>query len=402
MEFLSSIGAASDPYRPSVFELVAQDKMRELLQPALRYVLTVYAQRYPRYLLRLVNRHEELYAVIMLLIEGHYLKEWNASFAENFYGLKRVPANQPSRRKVKGMSPSQARWSLFFLVGLPYVKCKMDEAYEKVSGGPGGHIFGSLFANEEDQARPDEPLSAKLKRGGKHAFRVAYPYLHALYQALVFLHQIGYIYGKTEYYSPWLRLSGLTLRRMSQKDFKAHADRQQAARQAQSAALQNLSSAGKLRYLLRIALSRGFDFLKYALPMSIFFFKFLEWWYSSEYHKQVGTQPIPPPPEPLKLELMLSTFDSRTRKGFLCRKTFRFVPFAFRNEQIRPWFPPATSFATRAFSNMCPNMGNAQSLCYLQMQKVYAKYIPSHESKDFSGFICFPKTCVQYDANEES
>lgn len=57
-------------------------------------------------MLRIVNRHEEFYALIMLYVERHYLRKHSeyfskspldishvcaadASFAENFYGLKR-------------------------------------------------------------------------------------------------------------------------------------------------------------------------------------------------------------------------------------------------------------------------------------------------------------------------
>ena len=35
----------------------------------------VFAQRYPRYLLRVVNRHEEFYAAIMFFVERHYLRK---------------------------------------------------------------------------------------------------------------------------------------------------------------------------------------------------------------------------------------------------------------------------------------------------------------------------------------
>ncbi|CAO3633079.1 unnamed protein product [Mucor hiemalis] len=90
MEFMSALGSQEDAYRPSLFELVAQEKLKELLQPAVQYILAIYAQRYPRLLLRVVNNHEEFYAALMLLIERHYLKEWGGLFAENFYGLKRV------------------------------------------------------------------------------------------------------------------------------------------------------------------------------------------------------------------------------------------------------------------------------------------------------------------------
>jgi hypothetical protein len=41
MEFFNSVGG--DPLRPSLFELIAQEQLRDLLQPALKYVLAVSA-----------------------------------------------------------------------------------------------------------------------------------------------------------------------------------------------------------------------------------------------------------------------------------------------------------------------------------------------------------------------
>ncbi|CAG8778879.1 8432_t:CDS:2, partial [Acaulospora morrowiae] len=76
MEFMSDISSGADVYRPSLFELIAQEKLKEMIQPASKYILSVYAQRHPRYLLRIVNWYDELYTVIMLFIERHYLKEW--------------------------------------------------------------------------------------------------------------------------------------------------------------------------------------------------------------------------------------------------------------------------------------------------------------------------------------
>ena len=42
MEFFNDIG--SDPLKPSLFELVAQEQLKDLLQPALKYVLSVRLQ----------------------------------------------------------------------------------------------------------------------------------------------------------------------------------------------------------------------------------------------------------------------------------------------------------------------------------------------------------------------
>lgn len=52
------------------------------------------------------------------------------------------------------------------------------------------------------------------------------------------------------------------------------------------------------------------EFLKVLLPMSIFFFKFLEWWYSSEFARGNGTgnygedeaENTIPPPEKTKVK----------------------------------------------------------------------------------------------------
>ena len=43
MEFYNDIGG--DPLKPSLFELVAQEQLRDLLQPALKYVLSVRLSR---------------------------------------------------------------------------------------------------------------------------------------------------------------------------------------------------------------------------------------------------------------------------------------------------------------------------------------------------------------------
>ena len=40
MDFFSDI-AGGNPYKPSLFELVSQEQLRDLLQPAVKYVLTV-------------------------------------------------------------------------------------------------------------------------------------------------------------------------------------------------------------------------------------------------------------------------------------------------------------------------------------------------------------------------
>ncbi|KAJ2127787.1 ubiquitin-protein ligase peroxin 12, partial [Coemansia sp. RSA 921] len=79
MEFMSDMLSGADSGKPSLFEIVAQHKMSELLEPALRHVTSVYAHRYPRYLVRILNWHEEVYAALMLAVERHYLRNYGGS-----------------------------------------------------------------------------------------------------------------------------------------------------------------------------------------------------------------------------------------------------------------------------------------------------------------------------------
>ena len=78
MDFLSHLtGSTTQGSKPSIFELIAQDKMRDLLQPAFLYMFSLYAQRYPSYLLRWYSHANKIYAIILILIEYSYLSEWS-------------------------------------------------------------------------------------------------------------------------------------------------------------------------------------------------------------------------------------------------------------------------------------------------------------------------------------
>ena len=91
MEFMTALRGIDDQ-KPSLFELLSEQQLNALLPPTLRYLLTVLTHRYPRYLLRVVNSFDELYALAMLLVERHYLRTRGGGFTEHFYGLKREKA----------------------------------------------------------------------------------------------------------------------------------------------------------------------------------------------------------------------------------------------------------------------------------------------------------------------
>ncbi|KAF9438981.1 ubiquitin-protein ligase peroxin 12 [Entomortierella beljakovae] len=341
MEFMSNLGGGLQADRPSLFEVIAQDKMREMLEPAVRYVIAVYAQRYPRYLIRIVNRYEEFYAVLMFFVERHYLREYGASFAENFYGLKRVRAPRVVKQHkaniddeslaeaaaaaaVKAapgsnkMRESDIRRSLFFLIGLPYVKCKLDEYYEKISGGEAARLFGDEFQEEEEDLS-GRSFSVRSKATAIKIFKKGYPYVNALYQLSILGHYIGYLYNKTPYYSPWLRIIGIEVKRMTATDYR---EILQKSKNRPARTSNSLIESVQNRVLG--ILSGSLDFLKVLLPMSIFFFKFLEWWYQSDYYRKsstAGDTAEVPPPEKIRPHPEGIPFPREPNKCPICLKT---------------------------------------------------------------------------------
>ncbi|KAG9307200.1 hypothetical protein G9A89_017028 [Geosiphon pyriformis] len=303
MEFMSNLGSNADIYRPSLFELIAQGKMHEMLQPAVKYILSVYAQRYPRYLLRIVNKHDEIYTFIMFFVERHYLKEWGASFAENFYGLKRIRSIQSSRKltltaneeKIVSLRNGDIWRSLLVLVGIPYAKGKLDTLYERVSGGAGARFLRR--ENTQRELINDErlPLSKRGLSAMRFMFKTLYPWVNGFYHLTILVFNIGYLFEKTPFYTPGFRLLGIEVRRMGAQDYREHLERKSAQLTSSNVEMTRLE-VGK--HILITILSRGFDFLKTLLPMSILFFKFLEWWYSSEYSRRPGGETgieVPPP-----------------------------------------------------------------------------------------------------------
>ncbi|PWN48209.1 hypothetical protein IE53DRAFT_389609 [Violaceomyces palustris] len=302
MDLLTSIdptgtsSSSNDPYHPSFFELIAQDQLNQLLKPATRYVLSFLAQRNPRYLLKIFNNFDEFYYALMLAIESHYLRVWGSSFSENFYGLKRRrrPALSTSRGSSAGghtsvslaaseaLRPKEIRTSLFFLVVLPYLQSKLRELWERNGGGL-DELSDQLFDDDQGlgpRARrvEQQPTSRRerVKKKLLAIFKTGYPYIGVLYQLWLLSYNVGYLFDRTPYWRPWLWFMRVDVRRMGGGDGPRRP-------------ILPRDPPNPLREPLRTLLVLGrtsprilFESLKYALPASIFFFKFLEWWYGPE------------------------------------------------------------------------------------------------------------------------
>ncbi|KIJ70440.1 hypothetical protein HYDPIDRAFT_23545 [Hydnomerulius pinastri MD-312] len=299
MEFFNDIGG--DPLKPSLFELIAQEQLRDLLQPALKYVLAVFAQRYPRYLIRIVNRHEEFYAMIMFFVERHYLRKHNASFAENFYGLKRrrhawiaterataAVGGVPAGEKLRG----REIWrSLFFLVAVPYLRAKAHDYYEQLGGGVSSDILEDGENNRHIQALTDEQ---SLVGRWRRAYKKIFPWVNTSFEVWLLAHNVAYLFERTPFYRPWLAWIGVDLRRLSADDFLVASGPQGVDPDVKRGILKQLYKL--LKETPRLIL----DSLRLLLPTAIFFIKFLEWWYSpGSPARSLSSSPlgpaIPPP-----------------------------------------------------------------------------------------------------------
>eukprot|EP00842_Homolaphlyctis_polyrhiza_P006399 jgi/Hompol1/6760/HPOL_003717-RA len=314
-DFLASNGVGLDGFteRPSLFELVAQEKMRELLGPAFKYILTVYAQRYPsRWMLAIHRFNKLLFAALMAAVELSYLKEWGGSFTENFYGMRRASSHQEAaaasgytgtghRRRRTAMdsaaaadlaSPAltnrQIAVSLLTLIGAPLIKEALDDLYEKLTNQRASRLLGGLVSFRES-----------FKQTAIGLFKRLYPYLSAAYTASFVAFQLAYLHGSTPYYDPWLWLAGLEIKRLTAADINARDRQMGVLSDASQREMDRASQLGRVLIRARMVTESIVRLVGIVFPSGIFMFRFLEWWYTTDYHKKKDTKPIPPPPDPV-------------------------------------------------------------------------------------------------------
>jgi peroxin-12 len=96
-----------------------------------------------------------------------------------------------------------------------------------------------------------------------------------LFEAITRIYGFLYVYGKTAYYKPWMHWIGIVIRRKSYEEDRL--------------TTQNVPHPSKFFRMVEI--------IRYALPLFVFFLRFLEWWYSREVQQQrKRIDPVPPPP----------------------------------------------------------------------------------------------------------
>lgn len=296
MEFVTALRGTFDDNKPSLFEVLSEQQLNSLLPPTLRYLLTVATHRHPRYLLRILNSFDELYAASMLIVERHYLRTRGGSFTENFYGLKREKALRGEIPRASMSAPHLVRetlklstadvWrNLAVIVGVPYLKRKLDESYEV--NAPRA-LLGAAYTR-----MPDNPtVKDRLLHYYRWFLRNVYPSVNAAYYFAILAFNLGYLFDRTKYHNPLMWLIGTRLRRMTMADHQA-IEALAEAKPGNRPGAKSIFSPSALG-------SKALSSLALLLPMSIFALKFLEWWYQSDFAKQLSRKAtenidLPPP-----------------------------------------------------------------------------------------------------------
>lgn len=315
MEFIPSLLNPIDAAKPSLFELLSEQQLSGLLPPSLRYLLALATHRHPRYLLRVLNNFDQVYALLSVLVEKYYLENFGGSFTENFYGLKRekvlrirggeVPRAQLAvpgevREKLK-LGRGDVWKNLAVLVGLPYLKRKLDESYDvhiapSASLLRSGSVAGPQYL-DRDALPPHPTLKQRFLWLYKLFLRRCYPTLNAAYYFGILAFSLAYLFDGTKYSSPFLWMIGTRMRRMGEADYKAiELAGSATAPAAAGRPGQGLSGIFSPRTIYPRLLSS----LKVFLPTSIFALKFLEWWHASDFSRQLSRKAaegleLPPP-----------------------------------------------------------------------------------------------------------
>lgn len=149
------------------------------------------------------------------------------SFTQNFYGLKRertisspplprttarVPRKVSERTKLRTIDIYK---SLFMLVGVPYLKSKLDDVYEIHSGGAIRYFSASPLPTEP-------PSTASRQEKGvfytKRYFRIVYPYVNAGWYLAILGWHLRYLFGKTDHHNPLFKIMGMRMQRLGPHD----------------------------------------------------------------------------------------------------------------------------------------------------------------------------------------
>ncbi|QIW99333.1 hypothetical protein AMS68_004851 [Peltaster fructicola] len=283
MEFVTALQGGVDEQKPSLFEILSEQQLISLIPPSLRYLLAIATHRNPRYLLRILNSFDEWYALLALVVERYYLKVYGGGFTENFMASKRAESDV---------------WkNLAIIVGLPYLKRKLDEAYEIHAAA--SSLLGPAYQNREGYPADATPRQ-RIFWWYNEFLREAYPSVNAVYYFSMLAFNLAYLFDGSKYNSPWLWLIGTRIRRLNGADNAAFEAAAAASKGSTPGARPGQgNSIFNPRVMMRSIVPGALSSLRILLPASVLALQFLEWWHNSDFARQLtrkATQGLELPP----------------------------------------------------------------------------------------------------------
>eukprot|EP00468_Gymnochlora_sp_CCMP2014_P002691 CAMPEP_0167745322 /NCGR_PEP_ID=MMETSP0110_2-20121227/3089_1 /TAXON_ID=629695 /ORGANISM="Gymnochlora sp., Strain CCMP2014" /LENGTH=303 /DNA_ID=CAMNT_0007629955 /DNA_START=40 /DNA_END=948 /DNA_ORIENTATION=+ len=282
----------TDMTRPSFFEMAAADRMVESLRPALQHILSTLANYAPA-TATLADRGDEIFYTMCFLLDRHYLKTHGASFAENFYCLKRVKVG--SDGKKLSLNADDQWKALVCLCVVPYLRAKLERFHAETKDQ-------LAFP---DLSQPHTPTVVWLKR----TFVSVYPIAATIYEGLEYIYATRYILKASLNFSPLSHFISQRIQRLSLKDMLARRSGYMGPVSLPSSPdASSMESAwqgrGRVSLIRRIfgILSRlgnfAADNAKWAVYIGVFLIRFLQWWYSPENQQRERRPLVTPPPPP--------------------------------------------------------------------------------------------------------
>ncbi|CAI8008162.1 Peroxisome assembly protein 12 [Geodia barretti] len=181
--------------RPNVFELLAEEQLREALRPALLYLTKVLARSRPElFFSGLWRSRDEVHLMLDSALQWIFLTLNDSSFSEHFYGIKRVQWGAGA-----GLSTKQMTVSFVCLVLVPYLKVKVERLHSVLTDE--NETLG-MWA-WQDCRTPTQLLKLLLFK--------SIPYLQSLWTLCHLVFRLNYLIRSSPHYSPLHWLAGLSI-----------------------------------------------------------------------------------------------------------------------------------------------------------------------------------------------
>ncbi|KAJ4720870.1 Peroxisome biogenesis protein 12 [Melia azedarach] len=310
--------------RPTFFEMAAAQQLPASVRGALTYSIGVLALRRP-FLHKVLDYEDEFFALLMLILETHSLRNTDASFSESLYGLRRRAVRIRAKKDDAGLKSGdgihhsglekhQRVLSVVFMVVLPYFKSKLHSVYNKEREarlqaslwGPGDERFDEADYFDEvgdslvSRGTTDAETSvrAQLMKKIQKVIFACYPWVHASCEGLSFTYQLLYLLDATGFYSVGLHALGIHVCRATGQELMDNSSRISKIRTRERERLHGPPWLKALQGALLRCTYAVLDYAQTGLIASVFFFKMMEWWYQSAEERMSAPTVYPPPPPP--------------------------------------------------------------------------------------------------------